>query len=154
MLISYSLMVKHEYTHQKEVYDNYIANTTAKNFGQRSFDQHVMWGTQYALIAGAGSLYLLVLVVACQKRRELRAILPDEFGDLCANIKDPRDNKVGRAFSQTIIPFLSTFRKRHLLKISTMLGKKVRRRMGRIPKELDVSDLEGSDKYFAAIPSQ
>lgn len=153
ILIHYSLVVKHEYPHQQDVYYNHIA-PTAKNFSLRAFNQHVTWGTQYALIAGAGSIHLLVLIVASQKRNDLRTILPDEFGGLCANIKDPRDNLVGRAFTQTIIPFLSQFRKRHRLKISTMLGRKIRRRMGRIPKELDVSDLEMSDKYYATIPSQ
>lgn len=153
-LILLSLMVQHEYTHQKEVYDNHIVGSKAKQWSQRYFDQHISWGTQYALIAGAGSFHLLVLIVASQKRNDLRAILPDEFGDLCANIKDPRDNKVGRAFKETIIPFLSHFRKRHYLKISTMLSRKVRRRMGRIPKELEISDLEASDRFCAAIPSQ
>lgn len=148
-------MVQNEYTHQREVYENHIIGTSAaKHFASRSFDRHIAWGTQYALMAGAGSFHLLVLIVACQKRNDMRSILPDKFGDLCANIKDPRDNKVGRAFKETIIPFLSHFRMRHRLKISTMLSRKVRRRMGRIPKELDVSDLEGSDRYCAAIPSQ
>ena len=64
-----------------------------KKLSLRTFNQHISRGVQYAMLAGAGSFYFLVLVTACKMRKALAKIVEDELGTLCAHIRDPRPGK-------------------------------------------------------------
>ena len=66
---SYSIQTKYRYQSRSEVYWNHVANVVSGQtvVKERTFDNYVERGTQWAALGYAGSVYLLMMIAATDK---------------------------------------------------------------------------------------
>lgn len=85
-------MVSRNYTTQRHVFDDYLESMKGKGkLDVRSFNKLVNKGTQWLNLAGAASLYFIVIIAACPGlSRNFLQVVENDLGSLCAHLRDPR----------------------------------------------------------------
>jgi len=63
------------------------------------------------------------------------------------------DSLIGRMFIDTLIPIISRFQQDYPLKMCTMFSPKMLQRLN-LQADLNLGDIQASDRYFTSIPSK
>ncbi|TFK58059.1 hypothetical protein BDN72DRAFT_907127 [Pluteus cervinus] len=131
-----------------------IAGTSVRNL-----ELYVAEGAKLCLLAGAGSIYLLVLFACCLDKKQLKMLTGDMTARLASLIRCPKkvddkvhtDDVLGNQLIEDIIPAIAVLRRKFPFTIPTMYQEKTQDLYKIGPGPLNCQDIIASDLLFDSI---
>ncbi|KAH9918261.1 hypothetical protein B0H21DRAFT_713143, partial [Amylocystis lapponica] len=124
----------------------------SKDCKKKTFMGWVNNGTKYAHLAGAGSIYFLMIVAMRGQRSKITSMHWNSISAIANALRcPPADTDIGKDVTTRIIPLVSYLRSQIPLSLSTMFSTALLQQFG-LPSEIDCGDLRTSAKFFDIFP--
>ncbi|KAF8870024.1 hypothetical protein CPB84DRAFT_1855840 [Gymnopilus junonius] len=122
-------------------------------YSESTLARYIDDGGKFCLLAGAGSVYLLVILAAAGMKTKIRCIAMDMILRLHHAIRRPLEGEteeVGKAVIEDLIPAISMLREQFDVRFKTMFSMTLLLEEQTLPNLL-ASNLVKSDKFFDSI---